>query len=182
VSTDYVFDGSAREPYVESDVVGPIGNYGRSKLEGERAVAGSNPNHLIVRTSWLFGVHGRNFVETMLRVGDESGEARVVDDQIGCPTYTGHLAQGLLELATGTRTGVQHLAGGGRCSWHGFAKTIFERAGLDVALEPCATADFPRPAPRPAWSVLGSEHADAPTLPPWEEGLAAYLAERSAHV
>ena len=179
VSTDYVFDGRAGEPYVESDPVGPIGAYGATKLEGERAVAAANPNHLIVRTSWLFGVHGPNFVETMLRVGQERGEARVVDDQIGCPTYTGHLARGLLELAASKRTGVQHLAGAGACSWHDFARAIFERAGLDVKLEPCTTAEFPRPAPRPAWSALASEHREAPTLPPWQEGLDAYLAERA---
>ncbi len=178
MSTDYVFDGSADRPYVESDPVGPIGAYGATKLEGERAVAEANPNHLIVRTAWLFGVHGPNFVETMLRVGRERGAARVVDDQVGCPTYTGHLARGLLELAASERTGVQHLAGAGACSWHDFARAIFERAGLDVELEPCTTAEFPRPAPRPAWSVLGSEHPGAPTLAPWQEGLDAYLAER----
>jgi dTDP-4-dehydrorhamnose reductase len=116
----------------------------------------------------------------MLRVGRERGEARVVDDQIGCPTYTGHLARGLLELAAGERTGVQHLAGGGACSWHDFARAIFERAGLDVQLQPCTTAEFPRPAPRPAWSVLASEHVGAPTLAPWQDGLDAYLAERGA--
>jgi dTDP-4-dehydrorhamnose reductase len=178
VSTDYVFDGNAREPYVESDPVGPVGVYGTTKLAGERAVAEANPNHLIVRTAWLFGVHGPNFVETMLRVGREQGEARVVDDQVGCPTYTSHLARGLLELAASERTGVQHLAGGGACSWHDFARAIFEHADLDVRLEPCTTAEFLRPAPRPAWSVLASEHRDAPTLPPWQEGLDGYLAER----
>jgi dTDP-4-dehydrorhamnose reductase len=178
VSTDYVFDGKKREPYVESDRVGPIGSYGRSKLAGEWAVAAENPSHVIVRTSWLFGLHGRNFVETMLRVGRERGEAKVVDDQIGCPTYTGHLAQALLDLAGSDRTGVYHVAGGGRCSWHDFARAIFDRAGLDVRLEPCTTDEFPRPAPRPAWSVLVSERPDAPRLPAWQQGLDAYLAER----
>ncbi|HEY6780619.1 MAG TPA: dTDP-4-dehydrorhamnose reductase [Thermoleophilaceae bacterium] len=181
VSTDYVFDGRAREPYVESDPVDPVSVYGQTKLEGERAVAAANPNHLIVRTAWLFGVHGPNFVETMLRLGRERGRARVVDDQIGCPTYTGHLAAGLLELAARERTGVQHLAGRGAVSWHGFARAIFDAAGLDVELEPCTTAEFPRPAPRPAWSVLGTEHVAAPTLPAWHEGLQAYLAERGSN-
>lgn len=179
VSTDYVFDGTAREPYVESDPVGPIGAYGRSKLAGERAVAAANPNHVIVRTAWLFGLHGRNFVDTMLRVGAERGEAKVVDDQVGCPTYSGHLAAALLQLAASEHTGVFHVAGGGRCSWFEFAAAIFERAGLDVRLEPCTTAEFPRPAPRPAWSVLGSERAETPALPAWQDGLDAYLAERS---
>lgn len=178
VSTDYVFDGSKTEPYLESDPVGPIGGYGRSKLAGERAVAAANPNHVIARTAWLFGVHGKNFVDTMLRVGAERGAAKVVDDQIGCPTYTGHLAAALLELAASEHTGVFHLAGGGRCSWYEFAGAIFERAGLAVDLEPCTTEEFPRPAPRPAWSVLGSERPEAPRLPAWEEGLDAYLAER----
>jgi dTDP-4-dehydrorhamnose reductase len=178
VSTDYVFDGRAHAPYLESDPVAPIGGYGRSKLAGEQAVAAANPDHLIVRTAWLFGVGGKNFVETMLRVGSERGAARVVDDQIGCPTYTGHLAQGLLQLAASGRTGVQHLAGGGSCSWYELARATFAAAGLEVALEPCATEEFPRPAPRPAWSVLGSEHADAPVLPHWQAGLDAYLAER----
>jgi dTDP-4-dehydrorhamnose reductase len=178
VSTDYVFDGSKREPYVESDAVAPIGSYGRSKLAGEQAVAAANPNHVIVRTAWLFGLHGRNFVDTMLRVGEERGAAKVVDDQVGCPTYTGHLAAALLELAAGAQTGVVHLAGAGRCSWFEFAGAIFERAGLDVRLEPCTTEEFPRPAPRPAWSVLGTERADVPVLPSWQDGLDAYLMER----
>ena len=178
VSTGYVFSGDARAPYVESDPVGPATVYGRTKLAGERAVAEANPNHLIVRTAWLFGVHGPNFVETMLRVGSERGAARVVDDQIGCPTYTRHLAQALLELAEGERTGIQHLAGGGSVSWHGFAREIFAAAGLEVDLQPCTTDEFPRPAPRPAWSVLGSEHAGAPTLPAWQHGLKDYMAER----
>jgi dTDP-4-dehydrorhamnose reductase len=178
VSTDYVFDGSATEPYVESDPVGPVSVYGRTKLAGERAVAAANPNHLIVRTAWVFGVHGPNFVETMLRVGAERGAARVVDDQVGCPTYTRHLAAGLLELAASERAGVQHLAGTGAVSWHGFARAIFDAAGLDVDLQPCATEEFPRPAPRPAWSVLGSERDEAPTLPAWQRGLEEYLAER----
>jgi dTDP-4-dehydrorhamnose reductase len=180
VSTDYVFDGAKREPYVESDAVGPIGEYGRSKLAGERAVAAANPNHVIARTAWLFGLAGRNFVDTMLRVGAERGEAKVVDDQIGCPTYTGHLAAALLELAASGATGTFHVAGGGRCSWHAFAGAIFERAGLDVALTPCTTDEFPRPAPRPAWSVLASERVETPTLPAWQDGLDAYLSERSA--
>lgn len=178
VSTDYVFDGAKRAPYVESDPVGPIGSYGRSKLAGEHAVADENPNHVIARTSWLFGLHGRNFVDTMLRVGREQGAARVVDDQIGCPTYTGHLAAALLELAASEHTGIFHVAGGGQCSWYELAGAIFERAGLAVTLEPCTSDEFPRPAPRPAWSVLGSERPEGPSLPAWQEGLDAYMTER----
>ena len=174
-STDYVFDGSKREPYVESDPVAPQSAYGRSKLAGERASARA-ARHVIVRTSWLFGVAGKNFVDTMLGL---DGELKVVDDQVGCPTYTGHLAEALVDLAGGRLRGVVHVAGSGQCSWYEFAAEIFRRAGKDVALRPCTTEEFPRPAPRPAYSVLRSERPDAPRLPDWREGLAAYLSERA---
>jgi dTDP-4-dehydrorhamnose reductase len=177
-STDYVFDGTKREPYVESDPTGPRSAYGRSKLAGEHATAQVNPRHAIVRTSWLFGMDGKNFVETMLGL---SGDLKVVDDQVGCPTYTGHLAEALVELAGGRLTGVVHVAGSGTCSWHDFAAEIFRQAAKgDVELRPCTTEEYPRPAPRPAYSVLASERPDAPRLPDWREGLKAYLAEREA--
>jgi dTDP-4-dehydrorhamnose reductase len=175
-STDYVFDGTKREPYVESDPVAPLSSYGRSKLAGERATMAANPRHFVVRSSWLFGEHGRNFVDTML--GIEREELRVVDDQVGCPTYTRHLAQGILQLVRGEQFGVHHMAGAGHCSWYEFALAIFRRAGRERRVEPCATEEFPRPAPRPAWSVLGSEHAGAIELPHWEAGLDAYLGVR----
>jgi dTDP-4-dehydrorhamnose reductase len=178
VSTDYVFDGTAREPYVESAPTAPLQEYGRTKLAGELALAAANPDHLIVRSSWLFGAGGPNFVETMLRLGDERDELRVVDDQVGCPTFTGHLAGALAELARGDLRGVLHVAGGGSCSWFGFASAIFRRSGADIRLEPCTTAEFPRPARRPAFSVLASERG-APRLPAWEEGLDAYLGVRA---
>ena len=178
VSTDYVFDGSAREPYVESAPTAPLQEYGRTKLAGELALAAANPDHLIVRSSWLFGAGGPNFVETMLRLGDERDELRVVDDQIGCPTFTGHLAAALVELARGELRGVLHVASGGSCSWFGFASAIFERSGADIRVGPCTTAEFPRPARRPAFSVLASERG-APRLPAWEEGLDAYLGVRA---
>ena len=174
-STDYVFDGEKREPYVESDPVAPRTAYGRSKLAGEHAAARA-PRHVIARTSWLFGVAGKNFVETMLGL---DGELKVVDDQVGSPTYTGHLAEALVDLATGRLAGVVHVAGSGQCSWYEFAAEIFRRAGKDVDLRPCTTAEFPRPAPRPAYSVLASERPDAPRLPDWRDGLAAYLSERA---
>jgi len=176
-STDYVFDGSKRTPYVESDPVGPQGAYGRSKLAGERGVAAANPRHFVVRTSWLFGVHGRNFVNTMLTA--ERDELKVVDDQVGCPTYTGHLASALVQLAGRDDYGVHHLAGAGECSWFEFAGEIFRQAAKDVRVVPCTTAEFPRPAPRPAYSVLGSERLDPIRLPDWRSGLADYLAERA---
>jgi dTDP-4-dehydrorhamnose reductase len=173
VSTDYVFDGTKREPYVESDPVNPQSAYGRTKLAGERVTAEANPRHYIVRTSWLFGPGGKNFVETMLGLGPE---VRVVDDQVGSPTFTGHLADALARLARTEDYGVHHLTASGSCSWFEFAREIFARAGSDTRAKPCTTADFPRPAPRPAYSVLGSERGHR--LPSWQEGLDAYLGVR----
>jgi dTDP-4-dehydrorhamnose reductase len=178
VSTDYIFDGTKREPYVESDEPNPLQEYGRSKLGGERATAGANPNHLIVRSSWLFGAGGKNFVETMLALGSERDELRVVDDQVGCPTFTGHLAEALVTLADGGERGVQHAAGAGSCSWFEFAREIIDRAGVDCVVRPCSTDEFPRPARRPAYSVLGSERTGA-MLPAWQDGLDAYLGVRA---
>src|SRR5215218_10099537 len=174
VSSDYVFDGTASEPYVEDDATGPRSAYGRSKLAGEHAVAAAG-DHAIVRSAWLFGVHGKNFVTTMLRLAEDRQEVDVVADQIGCPTFTGHLAPALVEIAERRLTGVLHVAGGGACSWCDLARTTFEEAGADCRAVPVTTAEFPRPAERPAWSVLGSTRPDAPTLPPWREGLSAYL-------
>jgi dTDP-4-dehydrorhamnose reductase len=173
ISTDYVFDGTKREPYVESDPVNPQSAYGRTKLAGERVTAEANPRHYIVRTSWLFGPGGKNFVEKMLGLGPE---VRVVDDQVGSPTFTGHLADALARLARTEDYGVHPPTASGSCSWFEFAREIFARAGSDTRAEPCTTADFPRPAPRPAYSVLGSERGDR--LPTWQEGLDAYLGVR----
>jgi dTDP-4-dehydrorhamnose reductase len=178
VSTDYVFDGGKPGPYVESDPVNPLSEYGRSKLAGERATLTASPHSLVVRTAWLFGAGGRNFVTTMLRAGEDRGELNVVDDQVGCPTFTGHLAEALVALADGHGHGFLHVAGSGSCSWFEFARAIFERAGMDVGVQPCTTAEFPRPAPRPANSVLVSER-DAPRLPAWQEGLDAFLGVRA---
>jgi dTDP-4-dehydrorhamnose reductase len=175
-STDYVFDGEKDEPYIEADPTGPRTSYGRSKLAGEWTVAEANPRHAIVRTSWLFGLHGKNFVDTMLRL---DGPLKVVDDQVGCPTYTGHLAEALVDLASGRHTGIVHVAGAGQCSWYEFAREIFLRAERDVDVEPCSTEEYPRPAPRPKYSVLRSMHRDAPVLPDWRDGLEAYLMERA---
>ena len=177
-STDYVFDGTKRTPYVESDPTAPQSAYGRSKLAGEQAVTAANPKHFVVRTSWLFGTGGRNFVDTMLGLGADRAELKVVHDQVGCPTYTGHLANALVELATTDAYGIHHVAGGGQCSWFEFAREIFSRTEIDVRLTPCTTDEFPRPAPRPAYSVLGSERPQPIRLPDWREGLAAYLARR----
>jgi dTDP-4-dehydrorhamnose reductase len=175
VSSDYVFDGTATAPYREADPTGPAGAYGRSKLAGEIAVAAAGEEHAIVRSAWLFGVHGKNFVATMLRLAEDRDEVNVVADQIGCPTFTGHLAPALVEIAEQRLGGVMHMAGGGSCSWHELAQATFEEAGTDCRALPVATAEFPRPAPRPAWSVLASTRPEVPALPPWREGLSAYL-------
>jgi len=173
VSTDYVFDGAATEPYVESDPTGPAGAYGRSKLAGERAI--DLERAAVVRAAWLFGPHGPNFAATMLRLAGERDEVTVVDDQVGIPTYTGHLAPALVALAERRATGLLHSTGPDRCSWFEFAGAIFAAAGVDCAVRRGLSADLGRPAPRPAFSVLGTERADAPRLPSWREGLAAYL-------
>lgn len=180
ISSDYVFDGSKRSPYLESDPVGPLSAYGRTKLAGERAVALEAPErHTIVRSSWLFGAGGPCFPATILRLARERDELRVVDDQVGCPTFTGHLALALVELgALAARpAGVLHVAGGGTCSWYEFTREIVASAELSCEVRPCTTADMPRPATRPAYSVLRSSRGEeTPTLPEWRDGLARYMA------
>jgi dTDP-4-dehydrorhamnose reductase len=166
-SSDYVFDGAKRTPYVESDGPNPLSAYGRSKLLGE-AAAGDEA--WIVRTSWLFGPTGHNFVRTMLRLGSERDEVAVVDDQRGAPTYVGHLAGAVRELVQLPR-GLWHVAAGGDCTWAEFARAVFEDAGIACRVRPIATSDLARPAPRPAYSVLRSERPEAPRLPHWREGL-----------
>jgi dTDP-4-dehydrorhamnose reductase len=165
-STDYVFDGRKREPYVESAATGPLSAYGRTKLLGEQEVR----EGWIVRSSWLFGWTGTNFVRTMLRLGEERDEVRVVDDQRGCPTYVGHLAAATRELIA-LPTGVWHVAAEGEATWAELAEAVFEEAGLDCGVVPISTEELGRPAPRPAYSVLRSERDGAPRLPHWREGL-----------
>lgn len=175
ISTDYVFAGDAPEPYVESDPVDPQSAYARSKLAGEVAVRENAARHAIVRTAWVFGPGGGNFVDTMRRLAGERDELTVVDDQVGCPTYTGHLAEALVEIAERGLTGTMHVAGGGSCTRYELAEATFAATGADVTLHRGATVDFPAPAPRPSFSVLQSERDDVPTLPGWSEGLAAHL-------
>jgi dTDP-4-dehydrorhamnose reductase len=174
-STDYVFDGRKRKPYVESDGVNPLSVYARSKLLGE-AAAGSEA--WIVRTSWLFSATGHNFLLTMLRLGAERDEVAIVDDQRGCPTYVGHLASAVHALVDAARPrGVWHLASEGECTWADFAEEIFAQAGLDCRVRRITTAELNRPAARPAYTVLRSEREGAPILPHWRDGLAACLAD-----
>jgi dTDP-4-dehydrorhamnose reductase len=168
-SSDYVFDGTKEEPYLESDATNPIGVYGRTKLEGEREVS----DGWIVRSSWLFGWTGHNFVRTMLRLGAERDEVAVVDDQRGAPTYVGHLAEATRELIERPQ-GIWHVAAEGECTWAEFAEAIFEEAGLDCRVRRITTEEFGAPAPRPEYSVLRSEK-NAPQLPHWREGLRACL-------
>jgi dTDP-4-dehydrorhamnose reductase len=165
-STDYVFDGEKREPYFESDEPAPRSAYGRSKLAGE----GEIERGWIVRSSWLFGWTGHNFVRTMLRLGQERDEVAVVDDQRGSPTYVAHLAaatRSILDLPEG----VWHLAAAGDCTWAEFSEAIFEDAGIDCGVRRITSAELARPAPRPAYSVLRSEREGAPRLPDWRDGL-----------
>jgi dTDP-4-dehydrorhamnose reductase len=178
VSSDYVFDGSKRNPYVESDRPGPVSAYGRSKLAGELAVAREAPtSHTIVRSSWLFGGGGPCFPATILRLAAERDELKVVDDQVGCPTFTGHLARALVALAEERPLGTLHVAGGGECSWFELAREVVSAAGLGCEVKPCATEEMPRPALRPAYSVLRTERGGvAPALPHWHQGLAEYMA------
>jgi dTDP-4-dehydrorhamnose reductase len=172
-STDYVFDGRKTGPYVESDGPAPLSAYGRSKLQGE-AAAGHDA--WIVRSSWLFGSTGHNFLRTMLRLGAERDEVAVVDDQRGCPTYVGHLAAAVRELVDADRPrGVWHLAAAGDCTWAEFAEAIFAEAGVECLVRRITTEELGRPAPRPAYAVLRSERPDAPMLPHWREGLRACL-------
>jgi dTDP-4-dehydrorhamnose reductase len=169
-SSDYVFDGTKDEPYLESDPPNPLGVYGQTKVEGEHEVH----DGWIVRSSWLFGPTGHNFVRTMLRLGTERDEVSVVHDQRGSPTYVAHLAEATRELVE-RPFGVYHVTADGDCTWADFAEAIFAEAGLDCRVRRITTAEFGAPAPRPAYSVLRSEK-DAPRLPHWREGLRACLA------
>lgn len=172
-SSDYVFDGRKGEPYVESDGPNPLSAYGRTKLHGE-AAAGSDA--WIVRSSWLFGPTGKNFVRTMLRLAAERDEVAVVDDQRGCPTFVGHLASGVQELVDGNRVrGMWHVAADGDCTWAEFAEAIFAEAGIDCRVRRISTAELGRPARRPANAILRSEREGAPVLPHWRDGLRACL-------
>jgi dTDP-4-dehydrorhamnose reductase len=180
ISSDYVFDGAKRSPYVESDAPAPLSAYGRSKLAGEEAVAREAPGrHTIVRSSWLFGVRGPCFPATILQLARDRDELAVVDDQRGSPTYTRHLAAALVALAGQPPSGLIHLAGAGACTWFEFAGAIIESARLATAVTPSTTAEQRRPAPRPPYSVLGSERGAFP-LPDWRAGLADYMAARTA--
>lgn len=154
ISSDYVFDGTNVKPYKEYDSVDPLNVYGKSKLLGENLVKEMLQRHCIVRTSWLYGPNGRNFVTTMLQMGQKMKELKVVKDQIGSPTYTVDLAEGIAKLINGPYYGTYHVTNSGECSWYDLAREIFQLTGVDIKVNPTTTEEFNRPAPRPAYSVL----------------------------
>jgi len=154
ISTDYVFDGTANVPYNEFAFTNPISVYGKSKLAGEQFVRDLHSKFFIIRTSWVYGKHGNNFVKTMLKLAQEQKELFVVDDQIGCPTYAVDLASCIFQLIQTEKYGVYHISNSGHCSWYEFAKAIFEEANVNIVVNPCKTKDYPRLAQRPPYSVL----------------------------
>ena len=171
ISTDYVFAGNGTKPYEPTDKTAPLNNYGLTKWEGEEAVRKYCKKHYITRTSWLYGIHGKNFVETMISLADRP-EVKVVDDQVGCPTWTVELSNGIIKLlGEQAPFGTYHVCGSGKTSWYGFAKKMFELSGLKVNLNPCTTEEFPRPAKRPSYSVMDN-HGICRN---WEDALADYI-------
>ncbi|MGH2857653.1 MAG: dTDP-4-dehydrorhamnose reductase [Solirubrobacteraceae bacterium] len=178
VSSDYVFDGRKRSPYVESDPVAPLSAYGQSKLAGERAVldAAGADACAVVRSSWLFGAGGRCFPRTIMRLAAERERLEVVSDQFGCPTFTGHLAPALVTIACERRAGVLHVVASDSCSWFQLAVETVALSGAECEVAPIPTDGYPLPAPRPAYSVLASERG-APVLPGWRDGLRAFAAQ-----
>jgi dTDP-4-dehydrorhamnose reductase len=177
VSTDYVFDGSSSSPYTEDSPTAPIGVYGRTKLAGEQYAMTAHPGGTrIVRTAWLYGSQGRNFVDTMRGLGATRDEVTVVADQVGSPTWTKELAPAL-EAALAHPPGVYHATGSGSVSWAGFAEAVFQEAAISCRVAPTTTAAFGRPAPRPAHSTLANTKPDFPTLRPWRDALRYYLRE-----
>ena len=172
ISTDYVFNGNGNRPYLPNDKTDPINNYGLTKWEGEEKIKKYCKKYFITRTSWLYGIHGKNFVETMIELANKNlPEIKVVDDQVGCPTWTVELINGIIKLIKENNYGTYHVCGSGYTSWYGFAKKIFELEGLSVNLKPCTTEDFPRPAKRPEYSVMENNGITRN----WEEALKDYI-------
>lgn len=174
ISTDYVFDGKKEEPYLPEDKPNPLNNYGLTKFEGEEVIKTYCEKYYIVRTSWLYGHYGKNFVETMIAKAKTESELNVVNDQIGCPTWTVELANGIVTLIEDEDFGVYHVCGGGKTSWYGFAKEIFEQENIKVSLKPCSTDAFPRPASRPKYSVMQNNNI----CRNWKTSLKDYLSLR----
>lgn len=180
ISTDYVFGGDGRTPYEVHDEKNPVNVYGRSKLLGEDAVSAILEQHFIVRVSWVFGINGKNFVKTMLRLAETRNKLRVVNDQIGSPTYTVDLAKLLADMAATEKFGTYHASNEGFCSWADFAREIFEQAGLDVEVEGIPTIEYPTPARRPFNSRLSKKSLDEAgfnRLPAWQDAVKRFLSE-----
>jgi dTDP-4-dehydrorhamnose reductase len=180
ISTDYVFDGTSNVPYKEYDNTNPQSVYGKSKRAGEQLTQTLCSKYFIVRTSWVYGLHGNNFVKTMLKLARERDTVKVVHDQIGSPTYTIDLCDFLMQLIRTERYGIYHASNSGVCSWYEFAKAIFEENGIQMDVVPCLTEEFSRPAPRPGYSVM--DHLSIRTngltdLRNWRDGLKAFLQE-----
>ncbi len=183
ISTDYVFGGDGKTPYEVHDEKKPVNVYGRSKLLGEDSVSAILPQHFIVRVSWVFGINGKNFVKTMLRLAETKNQLRVVKDQIGSPTYTVDLAKLLADMAFTEKFGIYHASNEGFCSWAEFAKEIFKQAGLNVEVEEIETIDYPTPARRPFNSRLSKKSLDDAGfnhLPPWQDAVKRFLAEMNS--
>lgn len=180
ISTDYVFGGDGHTPYEVNDEKNPVNVYGRSKLLGEDAVAAIVEKHFIVRTSWVFGINGHNFIKTMLRLGKTKNKLSVVNDQVGSPTYTVDLAKLLADMAATDKYGTYHATNEGFCSWADFTREIFDQAGLDVEVDGIPTIEYPTPARRPFNSRLSKKSLDEAgfdRLPTWQDALARYLVE-----
>jgi dTDP-4-dehydrorhamnose reductase len=178
LSTDFIFDGNHPGPYREDDAPNPLSVYARSKLLGEKAVAAIAPEHLIIRTAWLYGPNGKNFVDTILQIARDKGALKVVDDQAGSPTFTYFLAEYLWKLVTREARGIYHVAGAGVCTWYDLACEAVRLAGVTATVTPCTTAQFPRPATRPRNSSLDVGKAErllGEDLPNWRNGLRRYL-------
>lgn len=171
ISTDYVFDGTKNSPYMPDDEPNPINEYGKSKLNGEKAIKKICDKYYILRTSWLYGHHGKNFVETMLSLKDQT-ELNVVDDQNGCPTWTVDLSDAIISIIEeNPEYGIYHTCGAGSTSWYGFAKEIFKLSKIEVSLKPCNTNEYPRPAKRPKYSIMDNDGI----LRDWKLALKDYL-------
>ncbi|MFZ0445609.1 MAG: dTDP-4-dehydrorhamnose reductase [Bacillus sp. (in: firmicutes)] len=184
ISTDYVFNGNSHHPISESETPSPLGVYGQTKLAGESYIREHHNQYFIVRTSWVYGIHGRNFVKTMLELSEEKDQIMVVDDQIGSPTYTYDLAQCIVRLMVTEKYGIYHVSNEGSCSWYEFAKAIFEEADIDMNVRPCKTTEFPRKAPRPRYSVLMETALSAngfPKMRNWREALTHFFGIFAQH-
>ena len=175
-STDYVFDGRQSRPYHEFDRPNPLSVYGQSKLAGEEEVQKNNPRNFIIRTAWLYHIVGKNFPQTILRLAQQE-QVRVVNDQFGSPTFAPHLAQAVSCLLETDAYGTYHLAGSGGATWYGFTKALYHARGIQTAVMPITTTEYPLPAPRPAYAVLTSLQDPSITLPSWEEGVRDFAAQ-----